>query len=51
MSMCDKPFKDNRIYKQLIYAFVSKPIYDRVSDVVESCVRFANKILTHHRMH
>ena len=25
--------------------------YDRVSDVVESCVRFANKILTHHRMH
>ena len=26
-------------------------IYDRVSDVVESCVKFANKILTHHRMH
>ena len=25
--------------------------YDRVSDVVGSCVRFANKILTHHRMH
>ena len=25
--------------------------YDRVSDVVECCVRFANKILTHHRMH
>ena len=25
--------------------------YDRVSDVVESCVSFASKILTHHRMH
>ena len=24
---------------------------DRVSDVVESGVRFDNKILTHHRMH
>ena len=26
-------------------------IYDWVSDVVESCVSFASKILTHHRMH
>ena len=26
-------------------------VYDRVSDVVESCVSFASKILTHHRMH
>ena len=35
----------------MILGFACIIAYDRVSDIVENGVRFANKILTHHRMH
>ena len=39
------------IIYHISYLLISYKLYDRVSDVVESCVAFASKSLTHHRMH
>ena len=39
------------MYHRLGWIFLGNSRYDKVSDVVESRVRFASKILTPHRMH